>query len=169
MWPANKKLWPPLYQTILILLFSLGCKYDIDFGNLNEWLRMIYTICGAISLFFLALTLFFYATLPDLSTFHGKIGRKVISHLRCAVQAFLLYPIFVPYLMVLLSLCPVSRHILFQLICLTSAIDPAGYFQESKEVCVSRPGQVFSIFFNGYHKALSCDLICSILQIKQLE
>ena len=84
-------------------------------------------------------------------------------------QAFLLYPIFVPYLMVLLSLGPVSRHILFQLICLTSAIDPAGYFQESKEVCVSRPGQVFSIFFNGYHKVLSCDLICSILQIEQLE
>ena len=36
-------------------------------------LRLIYSICGLVSLFFLVLTLYFYATLPELNTFHGKI------------------------------------------------------------------------------------------------
>jgi hypothetical protein len=73
----------PLYTRVnnrfKIFLFLLGCKYDIDFSNLNEWLRLIYTICGSVSLVFLALTLFFYATLPDLSTFHGKIGKIIVK------------------------------------------------------------------------------------------
>ena len=51
------------------------CRYDIDLSILNDWLRLIYTICGFISLFFLVLTLFFYATLPELKTFHGNIGK----------------------------------------------------------------------------------------------
>ena len=66
-----------LFQYFVSVFLCLGCKYEFDLGALNDWLRFIYTICGLISVVFLVLTLFFYATLPELNTFHGKIGNLI--------------------------------------------------------------------------------------------
>ena len=49
------------------------CKFEQNFETLHRWLRFIYTICGFLSLLFLALTLFFYMTLPELRNFQGNI------------------------------------------------------------------------------------------------
>jgi len=47
------------------------CKIEDKFETLHQWLRFIYTICGLLSLLFLALTMFFYMTLPELRNFQG--------------------------------------------------------------------------------------------------
>jgi hypothetical protein len=49
------------------------CKFEQNFEILHRWLRFIYTICGFLSLLFLALSLFFYMTLPELRNFQGNI------------------------------------------------------------------------------------------------
>ena len=53
-----------------------GCKFSFDLETFHRYLRSICTICGAFSLFFLAITLFLYMTLPDLNNFQVQTQAK---------------------------------------------------------------------------------------------
>ena len=53
-----------------------GCKFSFDLETFHRYLRSICTVCGAFSLFFLAITLFLYMTLPDLNNFQVQTQAK---------------------------------------------------------------------------------------------
>ena len=55
----------------------LRCE-ALDLRLLLSRMRLVYTICGFVSLFFLAVTVFFYSTLPELSNFQGYISCNYI-------------------------------------------------------------------------------------------
>ena len=55
-----------------------GCKFSFDLETFHRYLRSVCTVCGAFSLFFLAITLFLYLTLPDLNNFQVKCTEVVV-------------------------------------------------------------------------------------------
>ena len=62
-----------LNMTLDDLEHAIHCG-PIDLRLLLSRMRLVYTIFGFVSLFFLAVTLFFYYTLPELSNFQGYIS-----------------------------------------------------------------------------------------------
>ncbi len=79
--------------SVLKLKSFNSSKYDMQTENLTEnlnylMIRIIYTVCGLISLFFLFFTIFLYQRLPELNNFQGEI--TTIYLLSISLTTFLL-------------------------------------------------------------------------------
>ena len=57
------------------------CSAAADLRNFNKTLRLTYTICGFFSLFFLAITLFLYLTLPSLRNLQVRAEAEAVAEM----------------------------------------------------------------------------------------